>query len=266
MKKNFLVIILILLVSVNVAIINADTLFVKIDDTVAINNNIDMLLYLDNIEYDNFTFKLYSSKSLAGVNTEDIEIENYNNEEITFDYCVNCSSLKTITLNYKLPNSIVVGDKITFEVEIINKKNTSEFKTYRQVVTVVEKKSNNEKPSTNFSKGNYSINNTKISSGVSTKYKGSSNNYLSNITIKGYELNKSFAKERLTYFVTVSNEVTSLDIKATKDNSKSTLTISGSSNLNVGLNKVLLTVTSEDGRTKNYRIYVTRMDSGTNEK
>ena len=89
--------------------------------------------------------------------------------------------------------------------------------------------------------------------------------WLSNISIKGYSLNKAFIKERLTYFVTVPNNVKSLNITAKKESSTSSVTISGNSNFEVGLNKVLITVTSEDGRIKNYRIYVTRLDSDKNE-
>ena len=258
--------------------------FIKINETVEIDKEIIMTLYLDNISYDNFTFKLYSNNSLEEVNTKDIDLTNFNNEEISFDYCINCSSLKTISLNYKLPTTIEIGDKITFNVQLVNKDNTEEVMNYRGTVTVIdtikkeeEKEINdkteqekNMKGKSSFSGSgmNFSGNNSgSVSkSNASTTYKGSSNNYLSNITIKGYTLNKSFIKERLTYFVTVPNSVKSLNISATKEDSNASVNISGNSNFNVGVNKVLITVTSQDGRIKNYRIYVTRMDSDANEE
>ena len=266
---------------------NDNIKFMKINDTVTIDNDINITLYLDNIPYDNFTFKMYSSNSLEDVNAKDIELKNFNNEEISFDYCINCSTLKTISLNYKLPTTINIGDKITINAQIINKDSTEEikeFKEYRKIVTVIDsikedkednvKENDKEKEknimnNNNFSnKSNISFSNNVSStnkSNTQTKYNGSSNNYLSNITIKGYSLNKSFVKERLTYFVTVPNNVTSVNISASKESSKASLSISGSSNLSVGLNKVLIKVTSEDGRVKNYRIYVTRLDSDKDE-
>lgn len=297
MRKRYLSIICLLLLIIN-GIINvyADTFndnnsksnemikekdnnqFIKINNNVEIDKDINMILYLDNISYDNFTFKLYSNNSLEVVDTKDIDINNYNNEEISFDYCINCSSLKTISLNYKLPNTVNVGDKITFSVQLVNKDNEEEIMNYRTTVTVIdsikkeeveEDKEENSKKRSSISRNISSTGNrtgSSSSSNTSTTYKGSSNNYLSNIIVKGYNLNKTFTKERLTYFVTVPNSVKSLSINASKENSKATVNIVGNSNFSVGVNKVLITVTSEDGRVKNYRIYVTRLDSDINEE
>ena len=281
MNKKRLIIFSLVLFTILMFKVNAEPLFMKIDDTVEIDSSVNITLYLDNIKYDNFTFKLYSSETLSSVNSNDINLTN-NNEEISFDYCINCSTLKTIVLNYKLPSSVNIGDNITFYAQIINKGDTSETVDFRKVVTVIEKvkeetndteEDNKDKSKFNFSGNNNRPNLTTTNSngksstpGVSTKYKGSTNNYLSNITIKGYELNKSFMKERLTYFVTVPNNVKSLDIKTTKEDSKSNVSISGNGNFEVGLNKVLITVTAQDGRVKNYRLYVTRLESDTNEE
>lgn len=257
-----------------------NTQFVKINETVEIDKEINMTLYLDNISYDNFTFKLYSSNSLEDVNTNDIDIKNYNNEEISFDYCINCSSLKTIVLNYKLPKDVKMGDVITFNVRLENKDNLLESMSYRTTVTVIDSIKEENSESTDKEKNsNRRANTSSISirssgssshssnnGSSSTTYKGSSNNYLSNIVVKGYTLNKEFIKERLTYFVTVPNDVKSLNISTTKENSNATVNISGNSDFSVGVNKVLITVTSQDGRIKNYRIYVTRMDSEQDEE
>ena len=254
--------------------VNQNNSFIKINETVEINNDINITLILDNISYDN------SNNSLEKINTDDVEINNVD-EGISFDYCINCSSLKTITLNYKLGDTIEVGDNITFNAYLINKDNEEEYMTYRSNVLVIEEakkeenqnEEENNKQRTNFSQRssgsstNYSSS-IKSSSGsnASTNYKGSSNNYLSNITIKGYKLNKTFLKERLTYFVTVPNNVKSLNISVSKESSKASVNISGNSNFSIGLNKVIIKVTSEDNRVKNYRIYVTRLDSDTSEE
>ena len=133
----------------------SNTSFVKINDTVTIDSDIILTLYLDNIEYNNFTFKLYSNNSLEEVNTNDIDLQNFNNEEISFDYCINCSSLKTITLNYKLPTTVEIGNQITFNVQLINKENPLEWQYYRTTVQVIDKvkEEKTEKEKTDFSKG-----------------------------------------------------------------------------------------------------------------
>ena len=257
--------------------------FIKIAETVEIDKTINMTLILDNISYDNFTFKLYSSDPLENVEAPNIDLKNFNNEEISFDYCINCSSLKTITLNYKLPTNIEVGNVITFNIALINKDNEEEYVTVRKTVTVIESTKKDEeeeehnkeqnkdmKEKSTFSRNSFSFSGSTPSkstgTNISTKYMGSSNNYLSNITVKGYSLNKKFTKERLTYFVTVPNNIKSINISTTKENSNASVNISGNSNLSVGVNKVLITVTAQDGRIKNYRIYVTRLDSDTSDK
>jgi hypothetical protein len=87
-------------------------------------------------------------------------------------------------------------------------------------------------------------------------YNGSDNNYLSSLSITNYELNNDFLKDRLTYFVTVESDVTSLEINATAENSNSIVSINGNTDLSDGMNKILITVTAENGNTKTYRIYV----------
>lgn len=99
-----------------------------------------------------------------------------------------------------------------------------------------------------------------ISSSSST-YKGESNNYLSSLSISGYELSTSFDRTNQTYFVEVPNDQSNLTVNVTKDSTKATVNIFGNTNLQVGENKIIVSVKSESGETRNYRIYVTRKDS-----
>ena len=89
-------------------------------------------------------------------------------------------------------------------------------------------------------------------------YNGSSNNYLENISITDYELNTEFKKENTTYFLTVENDVTSIKVTVTKEDSSSKVYIYGNENLKVGTNKVLISVTAENGDVRNYRIFVNK--------
>lgn len=89
-------------------------------------------------------------------------------------------------------------------------------------------------------------------------YQGSQNNYLKELVVSGYELKNNFQKTTSTYFLDVGSEVQNLNISATPENSASVVTVYGNSNLKTGKNKILITVTAEDGTTRNYRVYVTK--------
>lgn len=97
------------------------------------------------------------------------------------------------------------------------------------------------------------------SSGVQqVTYNGSDNNYLSELSIEGYSLNKDFSKENSTYFVTVENNVETLKISAVEEDDTADLCIYGNENLKSGTNKILISITAENGNVRNYRIYVTK--------
>lgn len=89
-------------------------------------------------------------------------------------------------------------------------------------------------------------------------YKGSYDNYLSDIVVNGYTLIPEFAKTNQTYFLTVANDITSLEVEAVKSDSSVTVKIYGNTDLEVGYNKILISVTAENGNVRTYRIYVMR--------
>ena len=72
-------------------------------------------------------------------------------------------------------------------------------------------------------------------------YNGSNNNYLSSLEIEGVQLSTDFNKEKLTYFAAVQN-IETITVTALKS----------------GENKVLISVTAENGEVRYYRIYVTK--------
>lgn len=114
----------------------------------------------------------------------------------------------------------------------------------------------------NVQNSNINTNTKNISTNQSEEetsiYNGSNNNYLSNIIVNDYSLNKEFTKDNSTYFVTVGNDVNSLNISTEKEEVSSTVSIYGNENLSVGKNKILICVTAENGNVRIYRIYVTK--------
>lgn len=114
----------------------------------------------------------------------------------------------------------------------------------------------------NVQNSNINTNTKNISTNQSEEetsiYNGSNNNYLSNIIVNDYSLNKEFTKDNSTYFVTVGNDVNSLNIITEKEEVSSTVSIYGNENLSVGKNKILICITAENGNVRIYRIYVTK--------
>ena len=86
----------------------------------------------------------------------------------------------------------------------------------------------------------------------------SSDATLSAITVEGYDLAPEFNKSTTEYSLTVPNEITSLNIFATVNNSKANYSISELPELQVGQNIYTITVTAENGTTKTYGITVIR--------
>lgn len=112
----------------------------------------------------------------------------------------------------------------------------------------------------NMSTSNLKNNMSSNTQTVNVTYNGSDNNYLSELSVDGYTLNKEFSKENSTYFLTVENEIESLDVLAVVEDDTATKCIYGNENLKEGTNKILISVTAENGNVRNYRIYVTKKD------
>ena len=87
-------------------------------------------------------------------------------------------------------------------------------------------------------------------------YYYSSNNYLKSLEIDGYEI--TFNKETNEYKITVKSDVTSLDIKAIPEDSRARVEITGNEKFKKGNNTVTITVTAEDGSTREYKITVNK--------
>ena len=119
---------------------------------------------------------------------------------------------------------------------------------------------NKSMQSTKVQSISYSTNTMNISSMPSQTdtavYNGSSNNYLSNLEFEGENLNTTFNKENTTYFVQ-TNGKTELNVKVTAEDDESKIYVTGNDNLKTGENKILISVTAENGDVRYYRVFVT---------
>lgn len=87
-------------------------------------------------------------------------------------------------------------------------------------------------------------------------YYYSSNNYLKSLEVDGYEV--EFDKYTEEYKITVKNDVISLDISALAEDNRSRVEITGNGEFKEGENTVTITVTAENGNTREYKLVVTR--------
>ena len=87
--------------------------------------------------------------------------------------------------------------------------------------------------------------------------------YLKGITTTPSGYSPKFNKDTLSYSMNVGKDVTEVKISATKEDSKSTYSVSGNKNLKAGKNTIKITVTAEDKKTKKtYTITVNKEAGG----
>ena len=85
---------------------------------------------------------------------------------------------------------------------------------------------------------------------------GSNNNNLSDLIVDGYPF--AFNKNVVEYSITVPEDVTSVNVRATTDDKKASFKVIGANELSNGHNNVKVVVEAENGSTKTYYIDVFR--------
>lgn len=122
---------------------------------------------------------------------------------------------------------------------------------------------------TNTSKSNTTSTTNKSDSNsetpVTSTNKKSNNANLSNLGIKPNDFS-GFKASVTAYNVTVQEDVETVEVYATAQDSKATVSGTGKKNLETGKNTVTVTVTAEDGTEKTYTINITRGKTEENEE
>lgn len=276
------------------------------------DENVEMVINLDSINYEKFIFKLKSDENIDNIEVTDEQVDiEKNNDEIIMEIDKKNNQLENITLSYSINDDKKVGDKIKFTATIINYDNEEETQSIETYIEIIEKntddsdqsKDEQNKPENNQT-GNLennktenienkktedivnddlkieqpnNINNEKLTTNNSQKsasnivvtesnkkdmeavtYNGSNNNYLSDLSIENYDLNKEFTKENSTYFLEIENSIDKLNIMANSEDENATVCIYGNENLQTGNNKILISVTAENGNVRYYRIYINK--------
>lgn len=141
-----------------------------------------------------------------------------------------------------------------------NKDNKSQSNNAQSVDVQSNENNSSNTRTVQSSTGNSSSSMSSIStqSKETVTYNGSSNNYLSSLTVEGYDFTSEFQKENLTYFINVDSDTEAVNINAETEDSSANVYIYGNDNLSEGINKILVTVCAENGNSRTYRIYVTK--------
>lgn len=270
--------------------------FIEVNKTELTKNDIlELSIKLDKIKFEYFTFELVSDTNIEDIIIEDNLLEEVEKQKNEINIQINKleTNLSEIKLNYVIPEDVNIGDKINLVATIINNNAIEEKEEVNIQITIIEQidepennsedeKLQNENPVTTEKEEEKSNSNANIPNLQNTEktnviertgtqqnnmsntsrevitYNGSDNNYLSDLYINGYTLNREFQKDNTTYFLTVENDVDSIEVIANKEDEKATVNIYGNENLKQGNNKILIYVTAENGNVRTYRIYVTK--------
>lgn len=92
----------------------------------------------------------------------------------------------------------------------------------------------------------------------STVSSSSSNANLSSLSVSAGSLEPAFSASTTSYRVTASNDVVSCSVSAKAAESRAKVSGTGDAKLNVGDNKITVTVTAADGTKKNYTVNIYR--------
>lgn len=236
------------------------TLYYQIPEQMQVNDTIKFIATITNMETQEVVNK-------EEIKIDDKKDENTLKEDVKIETNDNKDNMPKEDSDVKIETekeTKIIEIKIVEQKEDSNNNNQLDNKPDENIQSNIPNTENlsnmpnvNNESSQKFNMTAYS---TSMPSGTAqtVTYNGSDNNYLSQLTVEGYELNKEFSKDNSTYFLTVENSVEALNIDWEKDDSTSRVCIYGDEQLVEGTNKILISVTAENGNVRNYRIYVTK--------
>lgn len=275
--------------------LEAEKLFLSCDkQDVSPGETVILTLDLGVIQYEDFEFLLTSNTDIENITTDQENIEITNNsegfkiianktdlniEKIDFSYVVDIEDVGTkiefkgiLKENNKEATEESEKQEITITITVVEEKesiknednNQNEEENKKQEPSMEKEQSTISNKTTNMQMNQMQSNSNKMASGSALGvqetniYKGESNNYLSTLEITNCNINPTFRKTNTTYFVEVGSDVSEIDINAQAEDENATINIYGNDNLKNGENKVLISVTAENGEVKTYRIYVNK--------
>lgn len=215
-----------------------------------------------------FIFGIYSVNAASGkisvsANTKSVKVGNTVKVTTTvsssdlgaWEYCISYDSSK-LKLQSSTANSgncvraAVVGQTGT--------KETWTFKALKSGSSTVTVKSYaiysyEDESQLSVSKGSVNIT-AKTQEQIEASY--SKNNNLKSLSVEGYEFTEKFSNDKLEYSVDVPNSVTKINILASKEDSKASVSGTGEKDVVEGSNVFNVVVTAENGSKREFKINV----------
>ena len=105
-------------------------------------------------------------------------------------------------------------------------------------------------------------NNNSSNNSNTTNKKGSSDSTLKSLSVDKGKINPTFDPESFDYSLSVNNDVDKITISGEKNNDNASVEGLGEKELQVGVNKFEIKVTSENGESRTYTLTVTRKEKG----
>ncbi|MEG1987137.1 MAG: cadherin-like beta sandwich domain-containing protein [Bacilli bacterium] len=183
---------------------------------------------LGTIDYDHSKLTLLTAEGMNGFNAT-------MGKNLVLDAAKPVTNGVVATITFKASSNFVVGTSTTI--------------TFKNISGVVGSNA------TDVSSGNASIN-------ISVNVPKSGENNLADLRINGTTIN-GFKRDTI-YYVLSRTDSASLSIEALTVDNKASVSGTGAKQLRYGKNSFVITVSAENGATKNYTIVITRNDSRSN--
>ncbi len=277
--KKILLVICLLVFSTSIGASNVSagnvTLSFTGNDTVKVNNNIEITLKLSDISglakgvatvqgdiiFDSSYLEYVSLKPVSsklsvsyGTKTKRFVALGMSGEYISssdslFVMTFKAKKVGTTTINM---NNVIVGDTASVvHGSNVNSKTITITNANQNTQTTTPKPTPKPKPSSD-------------NKNTPTK---SSDNTLSNLVVNQGKVAPNFKKDVLTYDVYVPSDINQLDLSYITSDKNATVKISNNGNFKFGIaTPVGITVTAEDGSIREYTLNVTKLESATSPK
>lgn len=253
MNKTIMLMVVFIMILMSVSIVNAADISLSANKvTVSAGDTVTLTYSTSGISESNAIEGLEAKISNLDSKIEKIEDMSINvsngvvtsNNVISFvDPNLKYISNVTISVKVKIKEKVDEGEisiPLFVEFFMANENNSSIQKTANATITINGK-----------------------NSGGSTDENKSGDNTLKSLTVNPTGLSPKFSSKTETYKMTVKSDVNKLGVTAKTNDSKATYKVTGNENLKEGTNIVRVTVTAENGSTRQYKITVTKLAEET---
>ena len=216
-----------------------------------------------------FTITAYNAIGDASISSGDSNIAKVNTDEWTTGMVednqtksgtvdVTGVNIGTTTITIKIDAATFDEEDLSGQTKTITVNVVAKSEEVPPSIPVTPDNNNNNSNSNNTTNNNNSsVNNNKNVNNNTITDNLSKNNNLKELTVEGYELIKV---DDNNYTLTVSNDITSINIAATAEDEKSNISGVGTHELNIGENNIEIVITSESGDQNKINIKVIRKD------